>query len=118
MDHLDQPGSGASGLLLGHSEIDRQHAELFSLIDRFSALLNRQAGVEALVPAFQLVLSHLQRHFDYEVRLMLAADYPDRERHQKDHERLLSEGAEMLRLLGGTGTAEPKNSTSGGAAGR
>lgn len=107
MDHLDQPGGGGPGLLLGHSEIDRQHLEIFALVDKFSRLLSRGAGTLELIPAFQLLLARFEQHFDYEDRLMESSGYQHRQRHSQDHQRLLNEGREMLQTLDGTGRAQP-----------
>lgn len=107
MDHLDHPGGSGPGLLLGHSEIDRQHSEIFALVDKFSLLLRIGAGPSELIPAFQLLLARFQQHFAYEERLMKSSGYPHLERHSQDHARLLIEGREMLQSLDGRSGVQP-----------
>jgi hemerythrin len=107
MDHLDRSEGSLPGLLLGHSEIDRQHSEIFALVDKFSHLLSQGARSLELLPAFQLLLARFEQHFAYEERLMQSFGYQHLERHCQDHARLLNEGREMLHALNETGGAQP-----------
>jgi len=88
-------------LTVGHAQIDRQHAEIFSRAAVVSDLINRAAGPDEILGAFLEVLARVDSHFAYEEELMARVQYPHLERHRVDHNQLKKEGAQLLETLGG-----------------
>ena len=74
----------------GLSDIDAQHRDIFTLIQRMHAggeSVDRSSIREAIVELQQVTRSH----FEYEDRLMVTCDYPDAAKHADEHAHLLLE---------------------------
>lgn len=96
------PSSWSKELSLDHVELDRQHAELFHLLEAAAAALEAAAppGVERALSAFG---DALLAHVSAEDALMDEALYPERGRHKLAHELFVRDFLQMREELRGTG---------------
>ena len=80
--------------LSGEATIDAQHQELFrladALIDRSLRQRNRPAE---LMPAFDVLLGHIERHFGDEERVLAEHGYAELAPHRQIHQSLLKRAA-------------------------
>ncbi|GAB6112789.1 bacteriohemerythrin [Desulfomicrobium salsuginis] len=103
----EQPETGvrlSENHVVGVGEIDEQHAELVSLVNRLCSTLQVGDGlvVESL---FKVLLAYTEYHFATELRLMLQHDYPNRREHDAEHERLVRELRRFGLEMGGRDAA-------------
>lgn len=82
--------------LVGHPAIDQAHRE-------FDVLLQSLLGAEdvGLAPVLHAVLSHTEAHFALEEELMVRYDFPARECHAAEHQRVLESIREVNAMLRG-----------------
>ncbi|MBN2710808.1 MAG: hypothetical protein JXR97_00035 [Planctomycetes bacterium] len=71
---------------VGIPEIDRQHAEIFSLQNKICGLLEEGAGQDRLMPEMDRLSEIMDAHLLYEVGMMEQAEYDELEGHAKRHE--------------------------------
>jgi len=69
----------------GFDEIDRQHRELFSLINKLHDAAVGGAERDASVTLLNALADYVVKHFDVEEGIMEAAGYPDIHDHKKQH---------------------------------
>ena len=75
----------SESLLLGHTVIDEEHAQLAWLIDRMQC-----ASASDMAQVLDAVLRHATSHFAAENELMLTTQFPPRDCHIKEHEAVLA----------------------------
>jgi hemerythrin len=93
-------------LLLGVSEIDRQHLELFQKISDFNAACQKGQGHGALIETLRYFEDYVRYHFSAEERLQQKIGYPDFAMHQKLHANLLQELKDLRSQLTGSGVTQ------------
>jgi hemerythrin len=83
-----------SPILLGHREIDADHAA-------FSALLAEVASAPdvAFATVFRRLVEHTIEHFGRENALMVRSGFPALREHQGEHERVLGELHQFLKRV-------------------
>ena len=76
---------------VGHEDIDRQHKQLFDIVNELydGVRQQRDAPAQLLGNALAALCTYTRRHFAEEERLMQEAAYPDFARHKESHELLL-----------------------------
>ena len=72
-------------LEIGHETIDRQHIQLFGLLDEFSESCAKGKAQEALILIYGQLKEYAEAHFREEEELMRTSNYPDIEKHQHGH---------------------------------
>jgi diguanylate cyclase (GGDEF)-like protein/hemerythrin-like metal-binding protein/PAS domain S-box-containing protein len=77
--------------LLGVPEIDDEHQDLISLINRLNDAVKQYAPAEISARIFDEVISRTRAHFESEERLMDQYGYAGRTAHEKRHQKLLNE---------------------------
>ncbi len=93
-------------LRTGHAEIDRQHAELFGLVQharRLAAPVRRQRGLPAFPLGLRLAIADFGRqaatHFSYEEGLMTRTGYADGAAHRVRHRGIRSGIIQLMEAL-------------------
>ncbi|GAB4404968.1 MAG: bacteriohemerythrin [Rhodoferax sp.] len=84
------------GLELGDADIDKQHQELFSLINEIIAV-DSMRDLRGLI---MLLYKHIREHFAAEEALMARIEFPDLDHHTENHNRLLSRLNELSMDVG------------------
>ncbi len=77
-------------LLVHMEEIDTLHGEFIDLLNALNS-----ASDERFSAIFQALVSHTERHFEFENRQMLRKRYPLSTAHRAEHDRVLSEMQEV-----------------------
>lgn len=77
--------------LLGVPEIDAQHQELVSIINRLNNAVKHNAPAEAVTHQFDELISYTRFHFESEERLMDQYGYHEDDAHRQIHQRLLGQ---------------------------
>lgn len=89
-------------LALHHEQLDRQHADLFRLLDEAAAAFE-QGSTAALARAVAAFAEALLEHTATEEALMEESLFPDRGRHRAAHEVFLSDLQQLRAELDATG---------------
>jgi diguanylate cyclase (GGDEF)-like protein/PAS domain S-box-containing protein/hemerythrin-like metal-binding protein len=79
--------------LVGVRVIDEQHRNLAHLVNGLNDALKHDETQESIMHMFDDLLAATARHFDTESRYMEEQHYPERERHETEHARLVNEVA-------------------------
>lgn len=79
-------------LKIGHSAIDRQHLELFGIVQELSDGIRQSRRVPdvMLVDIIASLYDYAITCFEAEEKLMVEAGYPDLPRHKQAHEMLIN----------------------------
>lgn len=80
--------------LVGHPAIDEAHREFDLLLQAM-----REATGERLAPALDAMRAHAEAHFALEEELMARHNFPARECHAEEHERVMASIVEVTELL-------------------
>ncbi len=86
---------------VGVPEIDSQHGELVGLINALGAALQERRDDESVGRILSDLVSHTRAHFDAEEALMRDRAYPERSRHEREHERLINHVTDLERRFRG-----------------
>lgn len=76
---------------VGHEEIDRQHQELFRIVNELYAATRIHQGEKVLGGTIRSLLDYTRTHFAAEEDLMLARKCPDYAAHKAIHNALLAQ---------------------------
>jgi hemerythrin len=79
------PVSWKNSYSIGILEIDSQHRELFSRLDRLEEALKNGKGGGELIDTFRFLDSYVRRHFRAEEELQLLYQYPHIHMHVAEH---------------------------------
>jgi hemerythrin-like metal-binding protein len=82
--------------LTGVEEIDRQHR---SMVDGFRFLRTAVRRHEQDVKELRRILGEVEAHFSWEEAQMEKTEYPDKNRHSKDHYAQLSNLKDLLKYV-------------------
>lgn len=72
-------------LAIGHNSIDRQHIQLFGYLDEFAEGCTKGSARETLISLFGKLKDYANAHFCEEEKLMQTVNYPEIEKHQREH---------------------------------
>lgn len=100
------PFAWSDALRLGVPETDADHRELLDGALALLEALARGDDAEGVRTLFERLQRHTHEHFAHEEALMVATDYPHRERHAQEHARLARELERLGQGLDGRGLAE------------
>jgi len=70
---------------IGIKEIDNQHRELFSRLERLESAISSGRGSEIVISTFHFLDNYVQLHFRAEEELQEYYHYPHREMHAGEH---------------------------------
>lgn len=76
------------GLSVGEPLIDEEHQVWMGLLNALHDAIERRAGDEALASTLTAAINYTAYHFKHEEALFLQSDYPDKEKHQKQHRKI------------------------------
>jgi hemerythrin len=74
---------------VGNPDVDRQHKELFQLLDKLHDAVTGGDGNIMVGEVLEQLLSYTQEHFYQEEALLREVDYPELLNHIKEHEELV-----------------------------
>ena len=80
----------------GHPEVDRQHKQLFGMINELHEAMTQGHGRDVLGPVVKSLAAYTRDHFATEEALMREIGYPNLARHQEKHEALTQQVDELL----------------------
>lgn len=83
----------------GHSALDRDHAELFSTLERLQVCLVEGRVVGSARACLDFLAVYTVQHFETEESLMRLAHYPRLEAHRQEHEGLVRLVADLRHRL-------------------
>lgn len=81
------------------AEIDRQHQNLFALLDELYGAMQDGQAAEVVGKVLDRVIDYTVDHFAYEEKLMRDAGYPDDAAHRAEHAELAEQAKELARRL-------------------
>jgi len=79
------------GFSVGVQEIDEQHKELVGLLNQLHTAIMERHGSEAARRILDELAEYTRTHFSVEESLMRVSNYPDFERHKRNHEDLIGQ---------------------------
>lgn len=82
-------------LATGVVDIDNQHKEIFSRVDRLSAACSEGKGKEEVLRLLLFLEEYIKEHFTCEERLQQKHLYPQRAAHKSQHMRFTAEVAKL-----------------------
>ena len=84
---------------VGHAEVDAQHQNLFSIVNRFNVPDQTGPSVETARAILEDLLAAVMAHFKFEEELMDSIAYPDLAEHKQMHEDLIKQLWDLLATL-------------------
>lgn len=85
--------------LTGIEEMDEEHRNLFSAVNRLNNALQAGRELSVLREQFDALITLAAAHFETEGRLMAQAGYPDQRHHEHEHALLVDEAMRMRARL-------------------
>ena len=82
-------------LATGVAEIDNQHKEIFSRVDRLSAACSEGKGKEEVLRLLLFLEEYVKEHFAAEERLQLRHAYPEYATHKSQHLHFMADVARL-----------------------
>jgi len=86
-----------SDLSVGVTEIDNQHKEIFSRMDRLFAACSEGRGKDEVLQLLLFLEEYVKEHFAAEERLQLRHAYPDYAVHKSEHTRFMADVERLTR---------------------
>ena len=85
--------------LVGVEPFDRQHRELFALLNQLNESMRHGAEPTERILLLSRLLESAELHFNDEERALARTDYPDLDRHHLQHNQLLTEAVTFQRMI-------------------
>jgi hemerythrin len=82
--------------LTGDSTLDRQHQDLFTMVNELHDLISGGADKDTIAQALERLDRHVTTHIQAEERLMQAVDFPGYAEHKQRHEELGHRAAKVI----------------------
>lgn len=80
----------------GNLQIDDQHQHLFDIVNSLHQAVESRRDFQTVQAILDRLASHTIIHFQTEEALMIAADYPDYDRHKQTHDHLTSKVGNLI----------------------
>ena len=77
-------------------EIDPQHQKLFELLEQLHIAMKQGQGRRQVPIILQELVEYTQDHFRYEISILRAANFPEADAHEREHNMLLAEVTERI----------------------
>ena len=84
-------------LSVGILSIDEEHRHIFGMISRLEQAIAVGRGKQVMAEVFDELLEYTATHFRHEEKLFDVYEYPDREKHRKQHEIMVQQVKELNR---------------------
>lgn len=85
----------SSDLELGIEEIDVQHKNLITQVDKLLEACNQRQGKEAIEPTLNFLSQYVGEHFSDEEKVQTEWGYPGFNDHQKIHQKFIKDFSEV-----------------------
>lgn len=85
-------------IILNVEEMDIEHKQLFILVNNLRQAMVSPAGKIGVSKALTALIDFTRTHFATEERLMTTHSYPRYEQHKREHEALLQDVDQLLKL--------------------
>lgn len=82
---------------VGIPTIDKQHQELVNMLNRLFIAASGREDAGTAGGILNALMDYTRTHFSLEERLLLAAKYPDVERHKLEHQKMIAKLDELTR---------------------
>lgn len=82
--------------LTGHPMVDRQHQELFVLVNKLHQSIIEGHGRDAQGPVLKRLANYTVEHFRMEERVMQEHNYPGYSGHKTKHDQLAAEVKQLI----------------------
>ncbi len=76
-------------LSVGNDEIDNDHKYLISLINTIEAAINCKVSQQVLKGFVGQLMAYTKKHFHREEKLQVEIQFPSRDAHKQEHEKLI-----------------------------
>lgn len=80
----------------GHPMVDKQHQELFRMVNQLHDAIITGKSKEVLMPTLDKLAHYTAKHFTDEEALMAAAEYPQMATHKLKHLDLANQAKEII----------------------
>lgn len=80
----------------GHATVDKQHEQLFKMVNDLHDAIVAQKSKEVLGPTLKKLATYTVEHFQMEEALMEQLKYPERAAHRAKHEALTKQVKELI----------------------
>ncbi len=77
-------------------DVDRQHQELFVMVNTLHDAITARHGKDVLVPTLDKLATYVVKHFKTEEVLMQAKRYPKYAEHKTKHDELTRQAVEII----------------------
>lgn len=85
-----------SKYLTGNAEVDRQHQDLFAMVNALHDAITMAQGKELIIPTIDKLAAYVAKHFKTEESLMKSKNYPHLSEHKFAHDDLARKAAELI----------------------
>ena len=82
--------------LTGHPEVDRQHKELFRMVNELHQAMIERRGKETLLRTLDELAKYVVTHFSVEEKMMVSKQYPGYAAHKTIHDKLTKDATEII----------------------
>ena len=82
--------------LIGVESLDQEHRDLFAWVNELNAQLARREDKSRIEETLGEIHAHMAAHFALEEKFMRDTNFPNYDRHKREHERFLSNIVEVL----------------------
>ncbi|OHD17983.1 MAG: hemerythrin [Spirochaetes bacterium GWD1_27_9] len=82
-------------LSVGVKEFDNQHKKLVDMVNQLHSAMMEGKGKHVLMDVFVKLVNYTVEHFAAEEKLMQKYDYPDYQKHLKEHKDLTAQALEL-----------------------
>ena len=86
----------SKSLSVGIDKIDREHKELFSIVNDLLQIYHDKQGQEQILDVLYAMVQYAQEHFATEDEYMTAYGFPKFQDHRKEHTKYLERVGEFL----------------------
>lgn len=86
----------SNDLLLGHYEMDTEHAEIVIMLNKFLEAVENQVEIPEIARILKDVIEFVEIHFSHEEKLMEESNFKGYEEHKKHHAEFIKIFREFL----------------------
>ena len=80
----------------GHAVVDKQHRDLFKLVNDLHEAIVAQRSKDVLMPTLERLAKYTVEHFHTEQDLMASLGYPEFAAHKQRHDELTAKVVELM----------------------
>ena len=80
---------------VGIPSIDEQHKRLVNMLNALQDAISEERGEKVLYEIFEGLVVYTEKHFSYEEQLLVDHQYPEAEKHRREHAVLYEQAATL-----------------------